>query len=550
MSSIISTSDIRNVHIYKEKNRSHELDLCRRHQRELCESISNKINKLVTTKLFQSQFKDFFPAANSDEGIHVKIRITTDSIILRKIDKDGHVLGNSQKINFNQLDDLETEGIEEAAHLNQSILKKANRIYQDHLRENRDHGQSPSPLRGRSLHREDNSRRDRSAFSESPYRSRRDESRHPRSPEIKDLDDDSDDQLDGRRPAHHDRSESPPLRRRHSHFESRNDRSPERDFHRESDPHIHRRRRSESPSPRRHSHFESLHLESDYHVEKRSRSDLPPSRRQSHHDGRRARPPLSTDLTPEELIRRRTHEIELERKLREVSIENESLKGRLAPPTCSVLSADFDKLIDLSNTLSSQFSTSIHFQSDLKEEFMTLPEAIRNAIYYQTYLLVDPAQANDPWPIGKKLFEGNSVPTNSMRQDIRAENLCRAHAIRHFLLHSLASDFAQIGGKTPSPELLNRFNQLPEEDKEAVYIQLEYVLPGSSRNPVRAFAGVDRLDATNQERSIAIHRVTLDRIAEYHRHHSREQINAIERVFQEAYAKLQKETAAEIKSLR
>jgi hypothetical protein len=45
---------------------------------------------------------------------------------------------------------------------------------------------------------------------------------------------------------------------------------------------------------------------------------------------------------------------------------------------------------------------------------------------------------------------------------------------------------------------------------------------------------------------LALHRVTLDRIAEYHRHHYRARLHHIQAVFQEAYSK----QAAEIERLR
>jgi len=125
-----------------------------------------------------------------------------------------------------------------------------------------------------------------------------------------------------------------------------------------------------------------------------------------------------------------------------------------------------------------------------------------------------------------------------------AMNLCRAHAIRHYLLHTLASDFANTKEEAPSQELLRRFNQLPEEDKSAVYKQLEYIQTSevpAYRGPAYAFAAADQFAATNKERGIAIDRVVLDRIAEYHRHHHRERIKMTGEIFQEAYGKLQRE---------
>jgi hypothetical protein len=239
--------------------------------------------------------------------------------------------------------------------------------------------------------------------------------------------------------------------------------------------------------------------------------------------------PLQPELHREQPEELETKSDELQHpQLPSVSSENETVKAGLPEAKTSLLPVEHDALIHLSETLSSeQFSGSQYYPGDLKEQFMAMPENIRNAIYYQTYLLLDPLEAHDPWPIGQKLFEGNTVLDS-------ASNLCRAHAIRHLLMHTLASDFAQIEGKKPPEELLRRFYQLPEEDQNAVLTQLEFIQPKGDdyRGPAHAFAGRDHLSVTNQERSIAISRVTLDRIAEYHRHHYRQQTEQMQLLFQ------------------
>ncbi len=238
--------------------------------------------------------------------------------------------------------------------------------------------------------------------------------------------------------------------------------------------------------------------------------------------------PVQPEVHQEQLEELQTKNAELEQRLAAVSAENETLKPRLPEAKTSILPVEHDELIRLSEALSSeQFSGSQYYSGDLKEQFMAMPENIRNAIYYQTYLLIDPLGAHDPWPIGQKLFEGSTVLDS-------ASNLCRAHAIRHLLMHTLASDFANIEGKKPPEELLRRFYQLPEEDQNAVFTQLEFIQPKGDdyRGPAHAFAGQDHLSVTNQERSIAISRVTLDRIAEYHRHHYRQQMEQIQLIFQ------------------
>lgn len=407
MSSKISASDIRNVHIYNEKT---ELDLCRRHRSELTESIAGKLNKLVSTKFFQKKFKEFLPNPDSNKEVRLRIRITDRDIIVQQIDEQGCGIGQSQKVHLDDIEDLENEDINEVENINQSILRKANRIYQDHL-------------------------------NESPYR---------------------------------DRSVSP-LHERATHF----------------------------PNSEPNSLKETV-----------------------------------TPSSAEELALLKIQKRDLERQVETMSAENEVLKSRLPKPTSLIPSENYDTLIELSQALAaSDLWGSTHFPGELKQEFMKLPETVRNAIYYQTYLLVDPLEAIDPWPIGQRLFEG--IANSEL-----AVNLCRSHAIRHFLLHTLGGDFANADGKFPPAELTRRFSRLPEEDKSAVYTQLEYVQPKGDdyKGPAHAFAGVDRLSVTNQERSIAINRVTLDRTAEYHRHHYREGIKMLEKAFQEAYENLRQDS--------
>jgi hypothetical protein len=312
-----------------------------------------------------------------------------------------------------------------------------------------------------------------------------------------------------------DRSASP-LRGRTHHHERRR----ERDHDRSVSLPIHEsRRRHRSESPQQIQTPEAL--ESELGLDTIPQKNNP------------AEQPVQTHLitTPphhEQLEELQTRRAELEHQLAAVSAENETLKARLPEAKTSILPQEHDSLIHLSQALSSeQLSGSQYYSGDLKAQFMAMPENIRHAIYYQTYLLVDPLEAQDPWPIGQRLFEGNTISDS-------ASNLCRAHAVRHFLMHTLACDFAQIEGKKPPEELLRRFSQLPEEDQNAVLTQLAFIQPKGDdyRGPAHAFAGQDHLSVTNQERSIAINRVTLDRIAEYHRHHYREQMQQMQLLFQ------------------
>jgi hypothetical protein len=496
MSSKISTSDIRNVHIYNRRTNPSEFKLCQKHRLELSDSIAGKLDQLVATKFFQNQFKDFLPNHGSNEEVHVRIRITDRHIIVQEIDEHGVGIGQSQKVNLNDVEPLETEDIDDADHINQSILRKANRIYQDHLSESRYRGRSVPPLRGRAERYKHSRHRERSPF---PKRQR--------------LSDYSKSERD-----EHERSvfHSPERRSHKSHARA----------HSASPTFSHRhgrmqRKKNNVPS--------SVETELDLFDSKFERLRAIETAMGTQH-------PSSTAIAPsvKELRRLKILKRDLERQLETISAENEVLKVHLPKMTSSISSEDFDALMQLSQTLSAtDLSGSTHFPGELKEKFTELSEAIRNAIYYQTYLLIDPLEALDPWPIGQKLFEGAASSESAM-------NLCRSHAIRHFLLHTLASDFSSVEGKFPPPELIRRFEQLPEEDKSSVYTQLEFIQPKGHdyKGPAHAFAGIDRLSVTNQERSIAIHRMIFDRIAEYHRYRYREDIKAIERAFQEAYEKL------------
>lgn len=227
----------------------------------------------------------------------------------------------------------------------------------------------------------------------------------------------------------------------------------------------------------------------------------------------------------EELRELQRTKTELQQRFAQLTAENEFLKAHAPEAKVTISQGDHDKLTHLFQDLSSErLSGSSHFPADLKEEFMALPEEVRNAVYYQTYLLVDLPKSRDPWPIGQTVFDGNDHSDSVWNES-------RSHAVRHFLMHNLASEFAaQSEWKRPPPELLRRFYQLPEIDQRAVYTQLEYIQPKGSdyRGPGHAFAGQDYLSVTNQERSKAIHRAIQDRIAVYHRHHYQQRIEMME----------------------
>ena len=515
MSSKISVSDISNVHIYNGATDLRKLQLCKEFRSELADSMAHKLDKLVATKLFQSQFKKFLPD-DPDEDVHVKIRITENEIIVQKIDSLGDAIGRSKKIDLDKIQYLDDDDVEEVGKINQSILNKASKIYQKHLNKSSHRDYSLSPFRKRE--------------------SRRASVRH-RVPSVV-------------RNERHSRSSSSERERSMSISSRGQPVSHKKNVRSASPTNSHRRVKTMRSDLALHTKKETHHQNDEQQVrnlEQRFNSTSPPStpplnteqrlrnRSQCFDTVQSSTAHRSKSATPSSQDRHRN----LEQNAHRMSTESgETLKARLPKNAPSVTPEHFDQLIKLSETLSaSDLAGSTYFPGEHKEEFMRVPEGIRYAIYYQTYLLADPLDSLNPWPLGQTLFEGTS------NSDL-ATNLCRAHAIRHFLLHTLASDFADIKGKNPSAELLRRFNQLPEEDKSVVYKQLEYIQSSDvppHRGPAYAFCAADQFGATNKERSIAINRVLFDRVAEYHRHHNREKIKMLGEVFQEAYGNLQRE---------
>ncbi len=470
MPSTINASDIKNIHIFNHSSK--ELGLCKKHHEELRRSLVDQIDDLVSSRLFQTKFRQFLPGA--DEEVNVRIRITGNRIKVQEIDEDGLNIGRAKEVDLLEvIDDLDDEDLDKADAINKEILETADGIYRHHLRERgrRHHHHSVSPLRGRASRLE------------------------PR-----------------------DRSESPsPMRHKH--------------------PTVHEPRRTHQSAPSSVRNHNTNAVESELELSRNpssTRQTNPISPRREEETVRTAPNPVFDTPRISEPPRFETNEqirelqgqkAELQQRLAQVTAENEFLKEVPLEEKISVSQADHEKMIHLSQALSQgDHSGSTHFPAHLKEEFMALPEDVRNAIYYQTYLLIDPP--SDSWPIGQRLFEGNTLNDS-------AANECRAQVIRHFLMHTLATDFAQAEWKRPPQELLNRFYELPEMDQRAVYAQLEYIQPKGPdyRGPGHAFAGQDHLSVTNQERSVAIRRAILDRIAEYHRHHYHQMIEAMDNLY-------------------
>ncbi len=526
MSSKISASDVNNIHIYNGDKNPHELGLCQRHRSELSHMVAEKLDELVASKLFQSQFKEFLPSPDSQENVKVKIHIKDREISVQKLDERGKGTGNSKKIHLDRIG-VDRAEIEEAEAVNQSILKQANKIYQDHLSEPKHRKRRAPSLNRRTSHYEHRRgphRRDasRSHFRNenrpSYYRSER--GRRSRS-------------IERHAHRHHYRD--------HSVSEERHDRpSPSREryeHHRGRTYHPH------SASPTLVHRYPGISFETDLHHKKRRK---PPKHTHQNPEPNITPPKIETTTLTNpsnpgpNIPLPRTELSPLPKPLtsNEQPIRNEILSETHLPQLSAITSMDFDRMIHLSRQLSAPDTWgSPHFSDRLREEFIKLPESIRNAIYYETYLLDDPTRYEDPWPIGEKLFLGIKD----------AQNLCRANAIEHFLLGTLSIDFANVKEeKVPPPELLRRFGQLSERDKQAVYTRLFFIQPKGPDylGPAHAFAGGDRLSVTNRERGKAIQGVIEGKIQEYHNHLTREQMKGVIKTFQDEYERRLREASA------
>jgi len=112
MSSTISTSDIRNVHIFNRD--SQELGLCRKHQRELRNSIADRLDELVTSQFFQTQFSEFLPPSDSNEEVNVRIHVSDGLITVQQIDPEGNLVGNAREVELDAINDMDERDIEDA----------------------------------------------------------------------------------------------------------------------------------------------------------------------------------------------------------------------------------------------------------------------------------------------------------------------------------------------------------------------------------------------------------------------------------------------------
>ncbi|MBS0603791.1 MAG: hypothetical protein JSS60_02005, partial [Verrucomicrobia bacterium] len=525
MSSNVSASDVRNVHIHSRRDR--DIALCRSHREQLGRDISGDINDLVATTLFQAHFNDFLPPHEDDE-IDVNIHVTEDTITVRSLD------GRTKTI---ALDDLH-EDISEVEEINAEIIRKANGIYRECMDDTHHASRSHSSLRGRASTREFHTHergrshspvRTRHTHSLSPVSSRRAHRRDDTTRREHDLSVDAQAKLL--------REEAERLRRQ----SASNPRLAEK-LARVEEKLRALEQKLGIPTPVTPPELEAR-IDALFDRLERVETQI---------DILKApRPVPETTLHTEELQRLRQEKTELESRLSQVSSENEVLKARLATPPPDISDDHFDRLITISENLATDINkSSTTFPADLQAEFNMLPETVRNAIYYQTYLLVDPTGLPNPWQVGEKLFQGQPVQGT----ELSAQNLCRSHSIRYYLLHALATEFAKSPGDEPSQKLLDRFNRLPKEDREWVLIQLQFVQQRKGGDDTLqtahdAFYGLNSKTATNQERSAALVRSLLERVAEYHRHNFQTKLRELEHIYSEAFEKFQAHTSAQIQHL-
>jgi hypothetical protein len=227
-----------------------------------------------------------------------------------------------------------------------------------------------------------------------------------------------------------------------------------------------------------------------------------------------------------------------QKQAREIALEQDALKAEIPLPKMDISEKSYNKMIQIANGLvSPENKDSTTMPAELVEEFNALDEKVRNDIFYQAYLLIDSPQSADAWQIGEKFFRGDI-------SDLKADNTWRAHAIRHFLIHSLATEFAKTPGETPPVQLLEKFKLLQEEERNATLTQLRYTQQRKGHEDTfsaayDSFYHLNGKTATNQERQQALIRALLERIARYQRYASQAQLEQLKACYQEAFERLQ-----------
>ncbi len=149
--------------------------------------------------------------------------------------------------------------------------------------------------------------------------------------------------------------------------------------------------------------------------------------------------------------------------------EKADLRARLSPQPAALFDEQFAALHSLYTDLCEPAAASqTALPAEQRAAFDTLPESERNTIFYHTYLLADPVGAQTLWRVGEKTFLSEPIEGSLSPEP----NSLRAEAIRHYLLHSLAAEFAKAEGNTPPEHLIARFEILSPADQQSILIQL------------------------------------------------------------------------------
>lgn len=539
MASTIYSDQIRGLKIYNLE--SQPLDLCRPHQAILKDEIAADVNALVHSRFFQDKFRTLYPTDRT--GAHFNIRLTDHSLIVQLMREDGRRLNPEGEILTVDLNELESQDIIE---INQSIIEKADDIYQECQNE---HGRS------RDTHSTHTIRdRDVSDLRHIPADDIYDELEARRSYRRPDLSrissNDLLDELDARRRDLNDR-------RIYRRPDTSHDLEPSS-------------RRSRSDAPRRQERFTQRGTESPSDALRRARElqldlqlqanrlsgrsdtsieQLGPLHEQISRLEREIQrlsaqigttPPTvaaSTDASPvlerisdrlariEERLNRlenpglasatitasteRPDTTDLTRQIATLTERNEALTSQLASlsipsPTLPHLNGDqFERLTRLAQEFDEEpVRENEDFPFGKDSQFMEFPEPVRDSIYFQMYTLCNPTRVPDIWRCGEKFFLN--------QEGLHSNNHLRSIAINRYLLQSLANEFAILGkAQPPSPELLARFTQLPQDDQIGVLRQFQFLRKKSHEElqvTLESFLGRGSAPASNEERNESISR--------------------------------------------
>ncbi|MBS0654083.1 MAG: hypothetical protein JSR39_11230, partial [Verrucomicrobia bacterium] len=200
--------------------------------------------------------------------------------------------------------------------------------------------------------------------------------------------------------------------------------------------------------------------------------------------------------------------------LRERNLELSSQLSALIAPSPNLprlTDEQFRMLTQLAQQLghpSVRDSEDFPFATDTR--FLDFPQEVRDSVYFQMYAICNPTRVPDMWRTGEKFFLN--------QEGLHGTNGLRSLAITRYQLQSLANEFATLGnGQTSHDGLMERFNQLSEEDQTGVLRQYQF-LHRLSHEPIEttrdSFLSLNDDSATNEERNESISRYLQVQISE------------------------------------